>query len=58
MANILKVNEQNTILELAGKGWSLRRIAQELKIDRKTVRRYLRAAAKSPSISTLWVANY
>ena len=52
MANILKVLEQNTILELAAKGWTRRRIARELDLDRKTVRRYLEAASKSPTIST------
>jgi transposase len=52
MANVLKVNEQNTIQQLSARGWSLRRIARETKIDRKTVRRYLEAAAKSPTIST------
>lgn len=52
MANILKVHEQNTIQQLAAQGWSRRRIAQHLQIDRKTVRRYLKAAAKSPTIST------
>ena len=52
MANILKVNEQNTIQQLAAQGWSQRRIARELNVDRKTVRRYLREAAKSPTIST------
>jgi len=52
MANILKVLEQNTILELAAKGWTRRRIARELNLDRKTVRRYLEAAPKSPTIST------
>jgi transposase len=53
MANILKVNEQNTIQQLAAQGWSHRRIAGWLQIDRKTVRRYLAKAAKSPTISTL-----
>jgi transposase len=52
MANVLKVLEQSTILELAAKGWSRRRIARELNLDRKTVRRYLWAASKSPTIST------
>ena len=52
MANILKMNEQSTIRELAAQGWGVRRIARELKIDRKTVRRYLQADPKSPTIST------
>ena len=52
MANVLKVNEQNTIQQLAAQGWSGRRIARALNVDRKTVRRYLQAAAKSPTIST------
>src|SRR6267378_2790079 len=52
MANVLKVNEQNSIQQLVTQGWSRRRIARELNLDRKTVRRYLEAAAKSPTIST------
>jgi predicted transcriptional regulator len=52
MRNILKVHEQNTIQALAAQGWSRRRIARELGLDRKTVRRYLSEAAKSPTLST------
>lgn len=52
MANLLKVHEQNAIRELAAKGWSQRRIATELNVDRKTVRRYAEAGSKSPTIST------
>ena len=52
MANLLKVNEQNTIQQLAAQGWSRRRIARELNVDRKTVRRYLASLGKSPTIST------
>lgn len=50
MANILKVHEQELIQKLAQK-WSKRRIARELGLDRKTVRRYLRQP-KSPTLST------
>ena len=61
MANVLKVQEQQSITSLAAAGWSIRRIARKLRIDRKTVRRYLRDAgavavseepSKSPPIST------
>jgi hypothetical protein len=52
MANVLKVNEQITIPQLAAQRCSRRRIARETKIVRKTVRRYLEAGAKSPTIST------
>lgn len=52
MANNLKVHEQSSIQQLAAQGWSRRRIARALKLDRKTVRRHLNAAAKSPTIST------
>lgn len=40
MANVLQVNEQQTIRSLFEKGWSLRRIAAELGVNRRTVRRY------------------
>jgi transposase len=47
--NQLKVNQQDTIVALYKQGWSKRRIARELGLDRLTVRRYLGVAgAKSP----------
>lgn len=52
MANVLKVHEQSNIQQLAAQGWSRRRIARELNLDRKTVRRYLETESKSPTIST------
>jgi hypothetical protein len=50
MSNVLKVSLQETICTLDGRGWSRRRIARELGIDRETVGRYLRLAI--PAIST------
>src|SRR3954454_8992754 len=41
--NQLIVSLQHSILTLAAKGWSARKIARELGIDRETVGRYLRA---------------
>ncbi len=53
MANVLKVQQQEAISALAARGWTRRRIARELGLDRKTVRRYLAArGSKSPTIST------
>lgn len=43
MANKLKVQEQQTIIHLAKRGWGIRRIARELGISRNTVRDYVRA---------------
>ena len=40
MSHILKVNEQEAIRTLAAKGFSLRRIARELGVNRRTVARY------------------
>jgi len=40
MSNVLKVNHQETIRSLHEKGWSERRIARELGINRRTVNRY------------------
>ena len=40
MSNVLKVSKQETIRSLYEKGWSLRRIAEELGINRRTVARH------------------
>jgi transposase len=40
MSNVLKVSHQETIRSLHEKGWSERRIARELGINRRTVNRY------------------
>jgi predicted transcriptional regulator len=50
MSNVLKVSLQTTIYSLAERGWSQRRIASELGINRETVRRYLRLAKPAISI--------
>src|SRR5580704_17916302 len=41
MTNVLQVNQQQTIRIVAQKGWSHRRIARELEINRRTVAHYL-----------------
>src|ERR1700759_752456 len=51
MSNVLKVSLQTTIYSLADRGWSQRRIASELGINRETVRRYLRPAKSAISIT-------
>ena len=51
MSNVLKVSLQTTIHSLADLGWSQRRIASELGINRETVGRYLRLAKSANSIS-------
>lgn len=48
--NILKVSLQHSILTLAEHGWSRRRIARELGLDRETVGRHLRLARAKPAI--------
>jgi transposase len=50
MSNVLKVSLQTTIYSLAQRGWSRRRIAKELGINRETVGRYLRLP--KPAVST------
>src|SRR6266446_3534549 len=53
MSNVLTVSLQATIYSLRDRGWSRRRIARELGIDRETVGRYLLLA--KPAISTTGV---
>ncbi|MBK9168062.1 MAG: helix-turn-helix domain-containing protein [Bryobacterales bacterium] len=51
--NQLKVNQRQTIVSLREQGWSKRKIARELGLDRATVRKYLAGAtAKSPTPHT------
>src|SRR5690554_1822848 len=40
MANLLTMEQQQAIIGLKAQGWSDRRIARELGINRRTVRRY------------------
>ena len=47
--NQLKVNQQQSILLLHEQGWSKRRIALELALDRGTVPKYLAGAAPKPA---------
>ena len=55
MSNLLKVAMIETILSLRQRGWSQRRIARELGINRETVARYLRqpTAPPKPAIAPL-----
>jgi len=53
MSNVLTVSVQATIYSLYERGWSRRRIARELGIDRETVGRYLLLA--KPAISATGV---
>ena len=56
MANQLKMAFIDTLLRLHAQGWSQRRIARELGIDRSAVARHLRraeAATESPDDSNL-----
>ena len=48
MANRLKMATVESILRLHAQGWSQRRIAHELHVDRKSVARYVRSAAAAP----------
>ena len=42
MANLLKMANVQSILLLHAQGWTQRRIARELAVDRETVRKYVR----------------
>lgn len=55
MSNLLRVAMVETILSLHRRGWSRRRIAQELGIDRGTVARHLGLAARDskPAVAPL-----
>jgi transposase len=48
--NQLTVSLQHSIATLAAKGWSSRKIARELDVDRETVRRYRPAPDANPAI--------
>jgi transposase len=48
MSNLLKVAMIDIILSLHRRGWSQRRIARELEINRETVARYLKQARAAP----------
>jgi transposase len=47
MPKVIKVNTQDTISYLSSQGWSIRRIARELKIHRNTARKYLKCTSDS-----------
>jgi transposase len=49
MVNVLQMHEQQAIATLASQGWSIRRIARQLKLHRRTVRRYCLAQQESDS---------
>ncbi len=57
-ANVLNVQAQDFIVQLAAAGWPIRRISRHLGLNQKTIRRYLRHLPrhlpdpKSPTIST------
>lgn len=50
--NRLKVENENAIKALARKGWSRRRVARELGVDRATVGRHWPEGPPNPAIST------
>ena len=48
----LKVNQQQSIIALHEQGWSRRRIARELGLDRGTVGKYLAGKSKPATPQT------
>src|SRR6187402_1301988 len=48
MSNLLKMANVQSILLLHAQGWSQRRIARELQLDRETVRKYVRQRSCDP----------
>jgi transposase len=48
MSHLLKVAKIDLILSLSRRGWSQRRIARELDLNRETVARYLKQAQSAP----------
>jgi IS30 family transposase len=48
--NQLDVSLQHSIATLTAKGWSARKVARELGVDRETVSRYLRLDTSKPAI--------
>jgi transposase len=55
--NQLKVHRLEEIITLKAQGWSARRIARELDVDRETVGKYLRNGAAKPATPTLGSAT-
>ena len=50
--NQIKVSIQQSIIGLTARGWSRRRIARELQVDRATVGRQLRRAEAGANAAT------
>src|SRR6185436_14104465 len=57
MANVLQVHQQEAIAKLAKLGWSIRRIARQLQLHRKTVRAYLHPPEEPSKCTTISTAG-